>query len=371
MKKRTKIIAIIALLLIIFIGLVVVQVLDNIGSILSKSQSSQMYGQYDYYSTSTSEFISPQPLVYYPERTTGGDAGFARFFKKSPNAPTQEMPKQVLTKSDFSDTSVNFALYWLGHSSAILELDSKRILIDPVLENAAPFPYITSRYSSSPITRDELPHIDIVLITHDHYDHLEMATIKELSRRDITFVVPLGVGSRIANWGVETSKIKELDWENSIIVDELKITACPMVHYSGRSRSDRNRTLWNGYAIKSDNVNIFWSGDTGYGEHFKDIGEKYGPFDLACVEIDGWNAGWPNTYLFPEEAIRVCQAVGDDRLFPIHWGVFDLALHPWTESINMVWDLAIDNQIEIIAPIMGEKVVSLSFESRKWWDNID
>ena len=330
-----------------------------------------MYSKYDYYSTETIQFISPETLEYYPERTTGGNPGLARFFKKSPNAPTDDLPKKQLKKEDFSDIPSAYSLYWLGHSSAIFEIAAKRIIIDPVIENAAPFPYITRRFSSSPINRSEFPHIDIVLITHDHYDHLEMKTIKELNKKDVTFIVPLGVGTRIANWGVSFDKIKELDWNNSITFDSLKITACPMIHYSGRSKNDKNKTLWNGYIIMNEEVNIFWSGDSGYGEHFKEIGEKYGPFDLACIEIDGWNEGWPNTHLFPDEVIKVCQDINAKTLFPVHWGVFDLALHPWKESIDMIWNLAKQNHIDIIAPIMGEKVLPSSFVSEKWWNEIN
>lgn len=355
----------------VFIVLLVsgMYVSDNLGQLYPDEESAEQYGKHTYYSATTHEFVSPQKLEHYPDRTTGGDAGWSRFFKKSPNSPKYEIPKMALKKDDFPAVPSSYALYWLGHSSAIVELDGLRLLIDPVLENAGPFPGIARRYTSSPISRHELPEVDMVLITHDHYDHLEMETIKFLKDRDIRFITPLSVGARLQGWGVAKEKITELGWDENISVGPVAITACPGVHYSGRSKTDRNKTLWTGYAIRGKEKNIFWSGDSGYGEHFKKIGEMYGPFDLACVEIDGWNAGWPNTHLFPEEAVAVCEDVCAKLLLPVHWGVFDLALHPWNESIETVWQLATGRGIGMVTPLMGERVVPGVTETRKWWKN--
>lgn len=369
-KKRLRLI--IWSIIIVVITLLAIagsHIYNNVGSLYSDEISVEKFGEYSYYSKTDHQFISPQVMEYYEERTTGGDAGFMRFFKKSPNAPTHEIPKVSLKKSDFAETPSSYALYWLGHSSAILEVDGLRILIDPVLENAGPFPGIAGRYTSAPIARHELPDIDAVLITHDHYDHLEMATMKYLKDKDVTFITPLGVGARLSGWGVPDNKIIEMGWEQSITIASLQITACPAVHYSGRSRKDRNKTLWASYIIKGKEKNIFWSGDSGYGEHFKKIGEEYGPFDLACVEIDGWNAGWPNTHLFPEEVIATCRDVNAGLLLPVHWGVFDLALHPWNESIQKVHELAMKNGVGMLTPLMGEKVIPGETESHKWWSN--
>lgn len=366
---RKKKIGLIITGLCVFIALSVIgaYVSDNLGRIHSDEESTERYGKYAYYSTAIHEFVSPQELKHYPERTTGGNAGWGRFFKKSPNSPIHEIPKVELKKNDFTSVPSSYALYWLGHSSAIVELDGLRLLIDPVLENAGPFPGIARRFTSSPISRHELPEVDAVLITHDHYDHLEMETMKFLKDRNIRFVTPSGVGARLQGWGVAKEKITELGWDESVSVGSIKITACPGIHYSGRSGKDRNKTLWAGYAIRGKEKNIFWSGDSGYGEHFKRIGERYGPFNLACVEIDGWNAGWPNTHLFPEEAVAVCEDVQAGLLLPVHWGVFDLALHPWNESIETVWRLAIGRGIGMVTPMMGEKVVPGETNSRKWW----
>ncbi|WP_245652264.1 MBL fold metallo-hydrolase [Rufibacter tibetensis] len=325
------------------------------------------YAKHSYYSPEKDEFISPKEIVYYADQVTGGKSGFWRFFKTSPNAPEYELPKQVLTRKDFPEVPSSYAAYWLGHSTAIIELDGYRVLMDPVFENAGPLPMIAQRMSVSPLQREELPEVDIVIITHDHYDHLEAETIKFLADKNIKFIAPLAVGARLQGWGVPKDKITELGWNQTVTHGSLKITACPTVHYSGRSYNDRNKTLWASYVIKGEKKNLYWSGDTGYGEHFKEIGRKYGPFDLAFIEIDAWSKGWPNTHLFPEQVIKACQDIDAKLLFPIHYSTFDLALHPWDESINMVAELASQNNIELVTPIMGKKVIPGITPTAKWW----
>ncbi|MDO5608136.1 MAG: MBL fold metallo-hydrolase [Capnocytophaga sp.] len=365
--KKKRIVGITGLVLLLTIFVAGGSILRNMGALDTEKERMEKFGGLPYYSSEGDVFVSPEELKFYPERTTGGNAGFGRFFKKSPNAPTAELPKVMLKKKDFAVEPSAYAFYWLGHSSAILELDGVRMLIDPVLENAAPFPGIVRRYTASPIKRGELPDIDAVLITHDHYDHLEMATIRSLKNSKALFVCPLGLGARLYGWGIPKDRITELGWAETAKIGPLQITSTPGVHYSGRGRSDRNKTLWTGYAIKGTQKNVFWSGDSGYGEHFKQIGEQYGPFDLACVEIDGWNPGWPNTHLFPEEVISVCKDVNAKKLLPVHWGVFDLALHPWDESIRRVAALATADSLELISPIMGERIVPGETPTRIWW----
>jgi len=355
-------------LLLVLIGGIAYYVNGQIGKLDSLEERRARFSGLAYYSAETDQFISPEKLPYYPEQTTGGDPGFIRFFKTSPNAPRQSLPKQMLVRSDFSDTPSSFAVRWFGHSTIIIELDGKRILFDPVFKNAGPIPIIARRYDESPLSRKELPDIDIVIITHDHYDHLEAATIKFLSAKDIEFVVPLGVGARLEGWGVPKENITELGWDQDMTYGSLKITALPAIHYSGRSHKDRNKTLWVSYAIKSAEKNLFISGDTGYGTHLKDIGEKHGPFDMAFVEIDGWNKGWPLTHLFPDEAIQLCKDVGTKLIFPTHWATFDLALHPWDESIRMVADVAAANDIKLVAPILGEKIIPGESATNNWWE---
>ncbi|MDT0686004.1 MBL fold metallo-hydrolase [Autumnicola psychrophila] len=367
MKRKYKVILLLVALILISIGGAGYYISRQIGEMDSSEERNIKYSKYSYYSSDIDEFVSPEELVYYPEQTTGGDPGFLRFFMSSPNAPEFELPKHTLTRKDFSETPSDYAAYWLGHSTVIIELDGQRILIDPVFENAGPFPGITRRFGAAPLSREELPDIDIVLITHDHYDHLEMATMQFLADKDVQFIAPLSVGTRLRGWGVPERKVTELGWNQSISFGSLNIVACPTVHYSGRSNNDRNKTLWVSYVIRGEEKNIYWSGDTGYGDHFKEIGDHYGPFDLAFVEIDAWNRGWPNTHLFPNEVIQVSQDLNTKLLFPIHLGTFDLALHPWDESIDRVVNLASEENIKIVIPIMGQKVIPGITPTTKWW----
>lgn len=365
--KRKYILSFLAIAIFLTLGITGCFINNQIGNLNSIDERQGAYSKHSYYSPGKDEFVSPKEIVYYPEQVTGGNSGFWRFFKKSPNAPAFELPKQVLTKSDFPEVPSTYAAYWLGHSTGIIELDGNRILIDPVFENAGPLPMIARRMSLSPLKREELPAIDIVIITHDHYDHLEAETIKFLADNNIQFIAPLAVGARLQGWGVPKNKITELGWYQSVTHKSLRITACPTVHYSGRSYNDRNKTLWASYVIKGEKKNLYWSGDTGYGDHFKEIGSKYGPFDLAFMEIDAWNKGWPNTHLFPEQVIQACGDINTKLLFPIHFSTFDLALHPWDESIKMVADLASQNNIRMETPIMGEKVIPGITPTSKWW----
>lgn len=368
MKKILKIVLWTLVLLLVVTGSLAYYVSRQMGSLDSLEDRKARFSGLSFYDADADAFISPETLPYYPEQTTGGDSGPARFFKRSPNAPEFTLPKKTVTKSDFSETPSDFAAYWLGHSTFILELDGKRILFDPVFENGGPLPFILRRFDASPIKREELPEIDIVVITHDHYDHLEAATIRYLASINTEFIVPLGVGARLEGWGIQKNNISELGWHEAKTVGSLQITALPGIHYTSRSFNDRNKTLWASFAIKGAEKNLFVSGDTGYGTHLKDIGEKYGPFDLAFVEIDGWNKGWPLTHLFPDQAVQLCQDINTQVMFPIHWGVFDLAMHPWDESIKMVAEMAAEKNLQLVTPLMGEKVIPGLSPTNRWWE---
>ena len=282
---------------------------------------------------------------------------------KSKNAPHKQLP---MVKPVFDEKPSDFALYWLGHSAAIIELDNKRILIDPVFDNAAPIPFVVCRYGKSVIKRKELPKIDYILITHNHYDHLEKKTVKHLKNNK--FIVPLGVGNILADWGVKKENITELAWNDEFKNDSIYIKALTGIHFSGRSLTDGNKTLWNSYIIQGRNKKIFWSGDTGYGTQFKEFGELYGPFDLAAIEIDAWNKNWANIHMFPHEVIKATKELNAKYLLPIHWAVFDLAMHPWNESIEMIIKEANKNTVNVLTPKIGEKLQNQTVFDYWWRD---
>ena len=207
--------------------------------------------------------------------------------------------------------------------------------------------------------------MDYVVITHNHYDHLEKKTVRSIPKG--RFIVPLGVGAALRGWGIAPDRITELGWGEKFEEDGLTITAVEGVHFSGRGFFDRNKTLWVSYIVASKRKNSFWSGDTGYGEHFTRFKEEYGPFDLAAMEIDGWNAGWPRSHMSPKESSQAAEDLGARHILPVHWGVFDLALHPWHESIDMFMEEAKTKKFGVLTPKIGERVIPGETATPFWW----
>jgi L-ascorbate metabolism protein UlaG (beta-lactamase superfamily) len=358
------------------------------------------YAALRYWSKDRRRFQAPGEQHFLPDRVQGAGSGgwFLRFVAPDPNAPRKPLPTVALGPEDFGEPAGDIAARWLGHSALILEIAGRRILVDPVFGNAAPIPGVVRRYVDSPLRREDIPKIDVVLITHDHYDHLEYATMRHLRERDALFVCPLGVGAHLRRWGVPDSRIRELAWGETLDLKPdggrkaggLAITAERTIHFSGRTWGTRDRSLWACYAIRGGDRRVFVSGDGGYGPHFEDFGRRHGPFDLAFVEIDGWNAGWPGTHMFPEEVVQAVRDLRAKAFVPVHWGVFDLALHPWDESIRMVADLmdeaaweamlapevhedgeegAWDGlHVKLLTPMMGELVVPGRTATERWWE---
>lgn len=352
------------LLLILFIVGCALYAKREIGDMPSPDEL-KSYESLPYFHNDTFQSIRPQEVDFKNVRNAKNNQfSFMHFFLKSKFAPERPLPCEPLNRESFAKQPEAFGFYWLGHSSVILELNGKRIFFDPVFENAAPLPLLVPRYGDSPLSLTDLPPIDLVIITHNHYDHLERKAIQAL--KDALFVVPLGVGSALRGWGVDPAHITELGWGEVAEGDGLTIMAERTSHFSGRGLSDKNKTLCNSYILQSGEKRIFWAGDTGYASHFAEIGAQYGPFDLVALEIDGWNTGWRNTHLFPHEVIQAMQDLKSVNLLPVHWGVFDLAFHPWTESIEMVMNEAQKTDIRPITPIMGQWT-DLNTETTDWW----
>ena len=297
-------------------------------------------------------------------------SGFLKFLFKSKNAPSSQIPQ----KQDRHDSSIPlkdaFSVYWLGHSSLIFELGDTRFMTDPVFGNAAPVPGIVTRYCEPPIRRSELPPLDFIIVSHDHYDHLEYDTIRALRHTDIIFVTPLGVGARLRSFGIKPENIRELYWYESTQIGNTTITATPGRHFSGRTLKDRFKTLWAGWVIENGGRKIFFGGDSGYGKHFKDIGEKFGPFDLVCLEIDAWNENWKNNHMFPHEFPVAAKDLNAKLAMPIHWAVFDLAMHPWKESITKVSEEAEKAGLPLFTPMMGEIAYPEQTKTCSWWQDL-
>ncbi len=293
-----------------------------------------------------------------------------RHFAATDNAPADPLPRVEPNENTFAVKSPELSVMWLGHSSLIVELDKVRFAVDPVFGNASPVPGFVKRYMPPPFPLEKLPQLDFVILTHDHYDHLEYAAIRHLRHSDTEFIVPLGVGARLRGWGIERHRIYELYWDETVNLYGLQITAQTSRHFSGRTLDDRNKTLWASFVIEGKNKKIFLSGDSGYGEHFKKIGDEFGPFDLACIEIDAWNHNWINHHIHPEQVTTAYEDLRANLLLPIHWGVFDLAGHKWDLSIRRIAYLADAMDINLVTPLPGEKILPGATPTRRWWEGL-
>lgn len=265
---------------------------------------------------------------------------------------------------------------WLGHSTVLLELDGFRILTDPVWgERASPSSLVgPKRFHPPPVPVTALPRLDAVVISHDHYDHLDAPTIRELARLEVPFFAPLGVGAHLEKWGVPAERITELDWweEAALAGTQLVFTATPAQHFSGRGMGDSNRTLWASWVIATPNRRVFFSGDTGLTREFEEIGSRKGPFQLVMLEIGAYNAAWGTIHLGPENAIEAHRMLGGGLLLPIHWGTFNLAFHAWDEPPETLARLAALRGIPVLTPKLGAPVEPTSADARAeaWWRTV-
>ncbi|WP_369700009.1 MBL fold metallo-hydrolase [Bacillus sp. AFS041924] len=291
------------------------------------------------------------------------------FVKKSPNRkPKNVIPMEKIIYSKNKDTKIT----WFGHSALLIEIEGKTILIDPMFGNApTPFPQFGGkRYSGGlPIEISELPKIDAVILSHDHYDHLDYGTIKKIKQKVDRFIVPLGVGSHLVSWGVPKETISEHNWWDEFMFEHLTLACTPARHFSGRSLTDRNSTLWCSWVIIGENNKIYFSGDSGYAPHFKEIGEKYGPFDLALMECGQYDKRWSAIHMLPEETVKAFIDVKGKVLVPIHFGAFTLAFHDWNDPIERAVKVAKENGVKYSTPKIGEAINLSTGEYPKsiWW----
>jgi L-ascorbate metabolism protein UlaG (beta-lactamase superfamily) len=260
---------------------------------------------------------------------------------------------------------------WFGHSSYLIQANGLNVLVDPVFSGrTSPVTYAGNRaYQGADIFKaEDMPRIDVLLITHDHYDHLDYQTILKLKDKVGVFVTSLGVGAHLEYWGIPANKIKELDWwESTDINADTKFTAAPARHFSGRGFV-RNKTLWSSFIFKTSGYNLYLGGDSGYDKHFAKIGDTYGPFDLAILEDGQYNAYWANIHMMPEETAQAALDLKAKVLLPVHWGKFSLATHQWDEPISRVVKEAARLNLKVVTPEIGEQVILDSILPVKhWW----
>ena len=264
---------------------------------------------------------------------------------------------------------------WLGHSSIYMELDGLRLLVDPVFSvYASPFNGIGPKRSHPPpIALTDLPRIDAVMISHDHYDHLDMQTVRHLSSMGAHFLVPLGVGSHLDEWEVPKSQITELDWWESTEIDGVTVTCTPAQHYSGRGIFDYKETFWSSWSIVGPKHRVFYSGDSGFSSHFQVIGDQIGPFDLSIIKIGQYGSGasWIYSHMDPEQAIDAHLAVRARRMLPVSWATFNIAFHDWDEPIRRVVKAANERNVNLVTPRVGDVVITVKpWRSDGWWEEV-
>lgn len=297
---------------------------------------------------------------------------FADKTLKEPQKAIQTVPFNAQEFSTYGNDTI--AISWFGHSSILIRINGSTILTDPVLvgERASMFSFMgPKRFSYNHYLQlEELPEIDAVLISHDHYDHLDYPTIKSLAGKVKKFYTPLGVGAHLEHWGVSANDIEELNWWDEVEVANIKLVLTPTRHFSGRAIRDRFKTLWGSWVILGEKKRLYFSGDSGYFPGFKEIGAKYGPFDLTFMECGAYNEGWSEIHMFPEQTAQAHLDVKGKLLLPIHWGKFDLSLHPWRESVERLGVKAAEENISLVTPEVGQTILlpdSATFEN--WWES--
>jgi L-ascorbate metabolism protein UlaG (beta-lactamase superfamily) len=261
-------------------------------------------------------------------------------------------------------------IYRLGHSSVLMKLDGKLVMTDPVFsDRASPVQWAgPKRFHQTPITLQDLPSIDVVVISHDHYDHLDKASIKELGDKVGTFLVPLKVGQLLVNWGVPKERVVELDWWESHSVDGIEYTLTPTQHFSGRGLTDRDTTLWGSWVINAQQNKVFFSGDSGYFNGFKEIGERYGPFDFTMIETGAYNDLWSDIHMFPEQSVQAHIDVQGKVMMPIHNSTFDLSMHDWNEPMQRALDISEERGVTLVSPEIGQRLALAEPQPVKaWW----
>ncbi len=301
--------------------------------------------------------------------TGGGDESILRSLLRgrSQGRPSRPVPlAPLIAPVDAGDIAVT----WYGHSSVLIEVDGVRVLADPVWSNrVSPSTVVgPARLHPSPAPLDALPRVDVIVISHDHYDHLDKATVQQLAGlHDAPFVVPLGIGAHLLRWRIPQDRIIELDWDEQTEVAGLTITCTEARHFSGRGLR-RDLTQWASWAFAGASHRVFFGGDTGYTTKFAEIGAKYGPFDLTLLPVGAYDPRWADIHMNPEEAVRAHGDLGGDVLVPVHWATFNLAFHPWSEPIVRLTAAAEQSDVKVAVPMPGQRVdLARGSADDRWW----
>ncbi len=291
------------------------------------------------------------------------------YLKAKNTQPAYPLPVAERSTSDDPDPTGDFVT-WYGHSAVRLETGGKTLLIDPMLgEWVAPVPFLGHRFpykDYAPLKNVGI--IDLIVFSHDHYDHLDYDTLMAVKDRTQAYLVPLGIGAHLRSWGIAAEKITEIDWWETVTIENITITATPARHFSGRSPSTRNKTLWCGFVINTGKHNLYFGGDSGYGRHFVEIGRRFGPFDLTMLDSGQYHDHWKNVHMQPEEALQANSELRGKNLLPIHWAGFSLSDHPWFEPAQRI--VAADTEQCVVTPLIGQRfeVGNMTDCQERWWE---
>ena len=371
MKKILKVFMyiLIALILIIGIAVFLLSRSDQMGSLAHGERLKRMQ-TISTYKNGVFENLELTPAI---KEGVSQISVFSYFFfgKDKRNVPSKPLPVQV---TDLKSIPLHENVYvWFGHSSYYLQLDGKRILVDPVFSNhASPVPGSVKAFPMSHSYKaEDFPDIDILILTHDHWDHLDYPTFLKIKDNVQDIVTSIGVGAHLEKWGYPVEHIHELYWGEKVAIDNLDFTATPARHFSGRWLK-RNTSLWSSFVVQSDSLRLYLGGDSGYGKHFKEIGEKYGPFDLAILENGQYNEYWKYIHLMPEEAISAARDLQARSVIPVHNSKFPLANHSWDEPLLRISKEAKNNNYPLWTPQMGQLIyLDKPNEFKEWWLGID
>lgn len=294
---------------------------------------------------------------------------------RSTRNPKQLIPVVPFTSDVFKHTSEeSLQFIWLGHSVLLLRIGGKTLLIDPMLSpDAAPIaPVKTPRFSKHTLDIiDQLPQLDAILLTHDHYDHLDYASLSRLKGKTSTYLVALGVSRHLERWDIPAEQIKEFDWWEEIDFAGIRIIFTPSRHFSGRGPVDRAKSLWGGWVFLSKSYRIYWTGDGGYGDHFTEVGKRYGPFEWVFAECGQYNEMWHQIHMYPEECIQAIMDAKGKIGIPVHWGAFSLAMHHWKEPVERFVAAANERGQPICCPQLGEVIEAGNSAWKPWWENLE
>ena len=299
------------------------------------------------------------PAVIYKQLTKKGQK------------PKANLPIIPFDKAAFLTPTEKAKFVWYGHSVVLMNLNGKTILIDPMLgSDTTPIaPFDNKRFSKRSLDLiDDFPEIDLILLTHDHYDHLDYDSIQKLKHKTKRYFVALGLKRHLVIWGVDSKLITEFDWWNDAMLEEIKITFTPTRHFSGRGLKDKAKCLWGGWVFKTEKENIWFSGDSGYGGHFKSVGERLGPFDFAFMECGQYNDDWRSIHMFPHESVQAALDAQVKKAMPVHWSGFALSYqHTWTEPAEEFVEFSKEQKLDYLLPQIGKLFTYSDTIQDKWW----